>query len=386
MQTKTPGVTVGGSINNPPTADFLGAEVACNVPVGSIIRQGSCWCLDLSQVAMAPSAAQGSGVVQLFQPVGFSPTATVGVPTWSVNAGKLLGVYQGATFTTTIAFQPINVQNTGLGVVLMSAEAATAVNVNSNLLMSVAITGGHVGARAAAFAAGTQVGQATSAPVNTTFTGPVGAGSNSVVLGSNTIIGATSGIPLANIYGITTTTVLLVDTIQSGVQEAVTPSAIVSGVNANQTLTVAAIAAGTTMTTTINGIISLPYTTTAADTATTAAANIIQNINNTPGMLNFILPPVNAAGVITVRAIQSGTAYNSMTITASAVGGTATFVAGGATLASGTNSTFTATFANAHGSGQIPVQGIFKTAGSAIIPGTASALTESLGTAYLQIV
>jgi hypothetical protein len=386
MQTKTPGVTVGGSINNPPTADFLGAEVQCNVPVGSIIRQGSLWCLDLSQAAMAPSAVQGGGVTQLFQPTGFTPTATVGVPTWSVNAGKLLGAYQGATFTTTIAFQPINVQNTGFGMVLMSAEGGTAVNLNSNLVMSVAITGGHVGARAGAFASGTQVGQASVAPINTTFTGPVAAGSNTVTLGSNTIIGATSGLPLANIYGITTTTVLLVDTIQSGVQEAVTPSAIVSGVNASQTLTVAAIAAGTTMTTTINGIVSLPYTTTAADTATTAAANIIQNINNTPGMLNFILPPVNAAGVITVRAIQSGTAYNAMTITAAAVGGTATFVAGGGTLAGGTNTTFTATFANAHGTGQIPVQGLFKTAGAAIIPGTASALTESLGTAYIQII
>ena len=382
MQTKTPGVTVGGSVFNPPTADFLGAEVQANVPIGYPIKQGSAWCLDLSQAATAVSAVQGGGVVQLFQPTGYTPTATAAVPPWSVNAGKLLGIYQGGAFTTTVAFQPINVQNTGLGLALMSAEAATAVNVNSNLLVSALITGGHNGVRAGAFASGTQVGQATVAPVNTTFTGPVAAGSNTVVLGNNAI----GGLPWANIYGITTTTVLLVDTIQSGVQEAVTPSAIVSGVNANMTMTVAAIAAGTTMTATINGIVSLPYTTTAADTATTAAANIIQAINNTPGMLNFILPPVNAAGVITVRAISSGTAYNSMTTVATAVGGTATFTASAGTMSAGTNTTFTATFANAHGTGQIPVQGIFKTAGSAVIPGTASALTETLGSVYIQIV
>ena len=382
MQTKTPGVLVGGSVFNPPTADFLGEEIQANVPIGSLIRQGSCWCLDLSQAATAASALQGGGVVALFQPTGYTPTANVGVPTWSVNAGKLLGVYQGNTFTTTTALQPINVQNKGLGAVLMSAEGGTAVNVNSNLLMSAAITGGHVGARAGAFASGTQVGQATVAPINTTITGPVGTGSQVVTLGNNTI----GGTPFANIYGITTTTPLLVDTVASGVQETVTPSAIVSGVNANMTFTVAAISAASTLSVTINGLVSNTYTTTAADTATTAAAALIQAINNTPGMLNIILPPVNAAGVITVRAISSGTAYNSMTTVATVVGGSTTLTASAGTMSAGTNSSFTAVFANAHGTGQIPVQGIFKTAGSAVIPGTASALTESLGLAYIQIV
>jgi len=384
MQTKTPGVLVGGSVFNAPTADFLGEEGVANVPIGYKITQGSAWCLDLSQTSTAASAVQGGGVTYLFQPLGYSPTATAVVPPWSVNAGKLIGVYQGPTFVTTSAFQPINLQNKGLGVVLLSAEGGTAVNVNSNLLMSAAITGGHVGARAGAFASGTQVGQATVAPINTTVTGPIGTGSQVVTLGNNAI-GST---PFADIYGITTTTVLTIDTLQSGVQEAVTPSAIVSGVNANMTFTVAAISAASTLSVTINGVVSNSYTTTAADTATTAAASLIQAMNNTPGYLGtLILPPVNAAGVITVRAISSGTAYNAMTTVANpVVGGTTTLTASAGTMSAGTNSSFTATFANAHGSGQIPVQGIFKTAGSAVIPGTASALTESLGQAYIQIV
>jgi hypothetical protein len=380
MLTKTPGVTVGGSVFNPPTADFLAEETVTNLGIGYTIRQGSCWCLDLSQAAMAPNAVQGGGVTQLFQPLGYSPNATVVVPPWSVNAGKLIGVYQGSTYVTTSTFQPISLQNKGLGVVLMSAEAAAAINVNSNLVVSVLLTGGHIGARAGAFASGTQVGQASVAPINTTFTGPVAAGSNTVVLGNNTI----GGTPLANIYGITTTTVLLIDTLASGVQESVTPSAIVSGVNASQTSTIAAIAGGTTVGVTINGIPSLTYTTTAADTATTAAANLVQAIDATPGFSTLILPATNAAGVITVRAISSGTAYNSMTFVTTSVGGTVTNTAGGATMVSGTNTTFTATFANAHGAGQIPVQGFFRTVGGTLIPGTASALTESLASVYIQ--
>jgi hypothetical protein len=383
MQTKTPGVLVGGSVFNMPTPDFLGEEVVANVPIGSTIKQGSCWCLDLSQTNMAPSAIAGGGVTYLYQPIGFSPTATAAVPPWSVNAGKLLGVYQGSTFVTTSAYQPINVQNKGYGVVLMSAEGGTAVNVNSNLIVSALITGGHQGARAGAFASFQQVGQASVAPVNTTITGPVATGSQVVVLGNNTI----GGTPTANIYGITTTTVLTIDSIQSGVQEVVTPSAIVSGVNANMTFTVAAISAASTLSVTINGIVSNSYTTTAADTATTAAASLIQAIDSTPGYQTLLLPATNAAGVITVRAISSGTAYNSMTTVANpVVGGSTTLTASAGTMSAGTNSSFTAVFANAHGTGQIPVQGKFSTAGSAVIPGTASALTESLGSAYIQIV
>jgi hypothetical protein len=375
MQTKTPGVVVGGSVFNMPTTDFLGEEVVCNVPIGYQVKQGSCWCLDLSQANNGPAAAFTSP----FYPP-YSPTATAAVAPWSVNAGKFLGVYQGPTFSTTSVFQPINVQNTGWGVCLVSAEGGTAVLVNSNLVISALITGGHQGARVAAFASGTQVGQVGSQMIETTATGPFGPGSVAVTLGNNTI----GGTPVGNILGITTSTILTIDTPGSLVQEVVTPSAVVSGVNASQTATIAAIAAGSTLGITINGIPSLTYTTTAADTATTAAAALIQAVDATPGFANLILPATNAAGVITVRAIGPGTAYNSMTFVTTSVGGTVTNTAGGATMTSGTNTTFTATFANAHGAGQIPVQGFFRTVGGTLIPGTASALTESLASVYIQ--
>jgi hypothetical protein len=347
--------------------DKLSHSVIFNIPSGDVVMQGSHWCLDVTQPTISP-ASLVSNIYQTNAP--WTPTPEIVVPPFSANAGPVWGVYEGGNLLTSGTLTAIGqIKFYGIGVLLASAEGGNAVNVGSNLIKSAT----QYAAKQGTAALNSQIGTAIGYFVNTTIAAATPSGAQTVTVPS--------------IVGITTSTALTIDTPASGVMETVTPSAVVSGVNANQTYTVASAGTVSTLTATTGGI-AASYTTTAADTATTAAAALVAAINASAavsGSAPIILPATNSAGVITVRAATSGTGPNSVTTVAAVSGGSVTLTAGGATLASGTASTFTATFANAHGT-NVPVQGLQKTSGGALIPGTASALTPYLINAFIRCI
>jgi hypothetical protein len=357
----------------------LSPIVVPNVPSGTVIRQGSVWMLDVTQPGISPASGN-----LIFTPSGpgnffpaYTPTAEVVVPPWHPNIGTVptvVGVYQGPTFT--LVNPPLRtgipVRQLGGGVVLASSEGGTVLNVGLNLIPSLT----QIGAKQGSAALNQTIGIATGYLINTTLTTATTAGG-----------AQTPGV--ASIVGMSATVSnLTIDTPASGVQETVATTATTAGVNANQTFTIANIGAGTTLGVTIGGVVSNTYLTTGSDTATTAALALVRAINATPGLVAgpgaIILPATNAAGVITVRALNAGSASNSITTVATAVGGAVTNTAGGATMVNGTNNTISITPANAHAIGA-PVQGITNTNGALLIPATANHFQNYLVNAYIMI-
>lgn len=377
MQTQTFSASsgAGGSLglSNPPSSDFLDTIVSFNVPKGYTIFQGTVWVMDPTQPATSPASN-----ISLPYGAAYSPTMLAVVPPYATNASatpKTIGVYQGPNITTTTnALGTVaKLRVYGVGLVLASGEGNVAVNVGSNLVSTLT----QYGAKVATAALNSQIGQAIGYQVNGTIPLAIAAGAGQVV-----VVNTPQGI-----VGITTAVPLVIDTVASGVQETVTPSAVVSGVNANQAFTVAgSTSAGATLTTTINGL-ALVYTQLAGDTVTTAAAGIVQLINASTlvsGATPILLPATNAAGVVTVRANATGTGPNAITTVGASSAGF-TYSAGAATLASGTNTSFTATFVNPHGT-NTPYAGAMKTnAGTLILGTTSNAFMSYLINALIQI-
>ena len=352
-----------GSIVDGPNAgtDWLEFEGALQVPAGLCIAQGQVYKRNILALQgpnyQYPQQSSGDRVVL--------PNST--------SAGYVYGVYQGPQLVApaggVLPIQPASFRRLGVGQVLCGAvSGGTAVTIGSIVGCSAAL-----GASATNYATvqtatiGTLVGVVMAQPINTYLVGAVTA------TGSQTV-------QLPNTYAITTSTGLLIDTAQSGVQESVTPTAVVRGVPASGTVTIVVVsaAAGVTITITVNGT-AFTYVTTAADTtATNTAADIVAAINAsvlTQGPNAVIQYATNAAGVITLAVNPAsgaigtqGTAGNAITLTSSSSAtGNFTATASGATFAGGTNSTITAVFANTHAAGA-PVYGSNTTNAASVIP------------------
>lgn len=110
-----------------------------------------------------------------------------------------------------------------------------------------------------------------------------------------------------------------------------------AGVLASQTYTLTGTPTdGKTNTYTINGVaIACPQATANSLTQQAAADVLLINANTS---VNTLIVATSAAGVITITALNTGTAANSITTVGTSDGGD-TVTAGGATLAGGTNST-----------------------------------------------
>lgn len=151
---------------------LVGISLANN----GVLAQGTPICRDLTQLpgGLAP---QDAGPSKLFQNARISDR---GVLATSANAGDLIGVYQGATYTNTTGSSQIYVASCrfqGLGRVLAAAIAAgTAVTVGANLIISSANIFATVGSRAI----GTAVGKVVAFPVNTTVAASIASGSQTV--------------------------------------------------------------------------------------------------------------------------------------------------------------------------------------------------------------
>lgn len=108
-----------------------------------------------------------------------------------------------------------------------------------------------------------------------------------------------------------------------------------AGIEASQTVTAAGTwAQNDTATVVINGHTVTATITQASPTLTNVGADVVAAIL-ADTTSNLLVTASNAAGVVTIRALLPGTAGNAITLTASKVSTSGTFVAGGATLAGG---------------------------------------------------
>ena len=184
----------------------------------------------------------------------------------------------------------------------------------------------------------------------------------------------TNTISVLNTDGISTSTALTVD-YGLPTLEIFTPSAVTAQVKSYGSITLGGTAAANTVLTATVAGVSASYTTVAGDTTTTiAATNFAKAINQSlivQGINALVAPAVSVGAVVYFTALNAGTASNAITLTASAVGGTVTATASGATLANGTYGTVTGTFQNPHGAGSI-VNGTNTTNGATLIPAPAA--------------
>jgi hypothetical protein len=155
------------------------------------------------------------------------------VATTSANAGPVFGVFTGfpngaipsgvaltvsgglMTYTnnnTNSVTAAVNVKQSGWGYVYAGTASSSpaAISVNSSLIIS----SSYAYAIAGTAAILKTVGTALATAVNTSSSAAVATGSHAITP--------------ASMVGITTTTALLIDSLQSGVQETVTPSAVTS--------------------------------------------------------------------------------------------------------------------------------------------------------------
>lgn len=344
---------------------------------GLFLAQGQVVCRDITQI------------VGIAGQVGTSSTSSqtdqVVLPA-SANAGRNYGAYQGPTIinaTGQSAKYLLSFRQKGIGLVLATAAASgTAVTVGATLISQPTTSSQVI---VGAFATGKTVGMVVATPINTSAAASISAGTAQVV---------TPG----SIIGITTTTPLVIDNSQSGVQETVTPTAVTQGVPASTTETIVVVSAlaGVTITTTIAGtfggvavsFINVYATVSGDTTATATAGHMVTAINAqlaTSPASQYLAPVTNAAGVITWSALQPGTGGNTLTI-ASVVssGGTNYTAAVVSPFANGANGTFTATFVNNHGA-NAPITGAATAVGASLIPVPSTFSTSGLVVADVAI-
>jgi hypothetical protein len=174
------------------TAGVQGDDILVGISLANnaVLAQGTPISRDLTQLpgGYAPLDIQPS---KLFQNARVSDR---GVLATSANAGDLLGVYQGATYTNTSGATQIYVATCkfqGLGRVLAGAiSSGTAVTIGAKLVVSSSNIFATVGSRAI----GTAVGQVAAYAVNTTVAANSAAGSVTVTPAS--MVGIISGMQL----------------------------------------------------------------------------------------------------------------------------------------------------------------------------------------------
>lgn len=151
-------------------------QVGISLANAAVLAQGTPILRDLTQLP-GGFAPQDVGPSKLFQNARISDR---GVLATSANAGDVIGVYQGSSYTNTTGSSQIYVASCkfqGLGRVLAGAVAAgTAVTVGANLITTNANIFATVGARAI----GTAIGKVVAYPVNTTVAANIAAGSQTV--------------------------------------------------------------------------------------------------------------------------------------------------------------------------------------------------------------
>lgn len=165
-------------------------QVGISLANNAVLAQGTPLCRDLTQLP-GGYAPQDVNPSRLFQNARVSDR---GVLATSANAGDLLGLYQGPSYTNTTGAAQIYVATCkfqGLGRVLAGAIAAgTAITIGAKLVISSSNIFATVGTRAF----GTAIGQVAAYPVNTTVAANSAAGSVAVTPAS--MVGIVAGMSL----------------------------------------------------------------------------------------------------------------------------------------------------------------------------------------------
>ena len=278
----------------------------------------------------------------------FSAGDSYVLPT-SANSGYIAGVYNGVTIQNTNSVaqsQPFGMRRVGVSSVRAAVlNGGTAISVGTLVGFS-AVSGAStydVATQVGSYIVGASLGLVMGYQINTTTATAVSAtGSQTINLTST--IGVTTATPLTLDYGQSTA-------------ETVTPTAVTAQVCANGNIVVGGtFSAGTVLTANVNGV-SVSYTVVSGDTNLTGAAASFAKAINASAIVNgigaVVAPAVAVSGTVYFTALAGGTPGNSITLTASAVGGTTTATASGATLASGAYGTITANFQQTHATGAV---------------------------------